>query len=87
MTEQKQKTFSRTCSSGLPGGSEGGQRRRPEGGSVFYFDIEFEDGLKGQFSTNKREQTKFVAGNEYDYEETTAIFTGAKDGHSATACA
>lgn len=43
--------------------------RHPEGGSVFYFDIEFEDGLHGQFSTNRREQDKFVIGTEIEYRE------------------
>jgi hypothetical protein len=33
-------------------------------GMVYYFDIEFEDESVGQFSTKKREQTKFTVGKE-----------------------
>ncbi len=36
-------------------------------GTVFYFDITFEDGGVGQFSTIKREQTKFTIGEEIEY--------------------
>lgn len=35
-------------------------------GSINYmFDIEFEDGKKGKFTTNKKEQNKFIPGQEY----------------------
>lgn len=43
--------------------------RHPEGGSVFYFDIELEDGMIAQFSTNKREQDKFPLNQEVNYRE------------------
>lgn len=33
---------------------------------VYYFNIEFTDGKKGQFSSNKQEQIKFKEGQEYD---------------------
>lgn len=33
----------------------------------YYFSVEFESGKKGEFSTNKREQIKFIVGNEYPY--------------------
>jgi hypothetical protein len=36
-------------------------------GMVYYFDIEFEDGTTGQFSTTKREQNKFTEGKEVKY--------------------
>jgi hypothetical protein len=36
-------------------------------GMVYYFDIEFEDGTIGQFSTTKREQNKFTEGKEVKY--------------------
>ncbi len=41
--------------------------RRTDGITIFYFDIKFEDGIIGQFSTNKREQTKFHINQEYEY--------------------
>lgn len=34
--------------------------------TIFYFNIELEDGTKGFFSTNKREQTKFEVGKSYN---------------------
>ncbi len=42
-------------------------------GTIFYFNIQFEDGIAGEFSTTKREQTKFVIGTEvlYSYEDTS----------------
>jgi hypothetical protein len=52
--------------------------RRPEGGSVFYFDIKFEDGLEGQFSTNKKEQTKFTLHEEAEYEQKGTNKVGTK---------
>ena len=36
--------------------------------TVYYFDIEFEDGTKGEFSTNKKDQNKFLVGESYNYE-------------------
>jgi hypothetical protein len=39
-------------------------------GPVHDFDIEFEDGTIGQFSTTKKEQTKFTIGKEVKYTET-----------------
>jgi hypothetical protein len=40
-------------------------------GPVHDFDIEFEDGTIGQFSTTKRDQTKFVLNKEVKYTATT----------------
>lgn len=40
-------------------------------GPVHDFDIEFEDGTIGQFSTTKKEQTKFEVGKEVKYTATT----------------
>lgn len=45
-------------------------------GKIFYFDIEFDNGNKGQFSTNKREQTKFKEGEEVDYIEKSKTKNG-----------
>jgi hypothetical protein len=39
-------------------------------GKVHDFDIEFEDGTVGQFSTTKKEQTKFEIGKEVKYSIT-----------------
>lgn len=39
-------------------------------GTVHDFDIEFEDGTIGQFSTTKKEQTKFTEGKEVRYSVT-----------------
>ena len=35
-------------------------------GKTYYFNITFDSGLSGQFSTNKKDQTKFRVGDEYD---------------------
>lgn len=37
------------------------------GHTVHYFDIEFEDGTVGQFSTNKKDQNKFLPDAEIEY--------------------
>jgi hypothetical protein len=34
---------------------------------IYYFDIEFEDGVKGEFSTTKKDQNKFIPGEEVEY--------------------
>lgn len=41
---------------------------KPEGKSftIFYFQLETEDGEKARFSTNGKVQTKFLIGNEYE---------------------
>lgn len=36
-------------------------------GLIYYFDIEFEDGNEGQFTTNKEDQSKFTVGKEVKY--------------------
>lgn len=38
-------------------------------GTIYYFDIEFEDGTSGQFGTTKREQNKFFIGTEVTYSK------------------
>jgi hypothetical protein len=38
-------------------------------GTIYYFDIEFEDGTVGQFGTTKREQNKFFIGTEITYSK------------------
>ena len=48
----------------------------PQGHTVFYFDISFEDGTEGQFSTNKKDQNKFFPGDEVEY--TIEVKNGAK---------
>ena len=37
------------------------------GSMIYYFDISFEDDTEGQFSTNKKDQNKFLVGQEYEY--------------------
>ena len=37
---------------------------------IYYFDVEFEDGIKGEFSTNKKDQNKFLVGEVYNYTVT-----------------
>ena len=39
-------------------------------GVVYYFDIEFEDGNKGQISSLKKDQDKFQVGVEVEYQQT-----------------
>lgn len=45
---------------------------KPEGRTftLFYFNLTTEDGEKGEFSTNAREQKKFLVGVEYEVEVT-----------------
>jgi len=42
-------------------------------GTIYYFDIEFENGDSGQFSTNKENQTKFTVGKEVKYVMTDEV--------------
>lgn len=44
--------------------------KNPAGRTFYYFDIEFENGDKGQFGTIEKNQTKFVVGQEHQYQET-----------------
>ena len=37
-------------------------------GMLYYHDIEFEDGTKGQYPSKKKDQTKFVVGQTAEYE-------------------
>jgi len=48
----------------------GREFNHPQYGMIYYFNIQFEDGISGEFSTSKREQDKFVMGTEtvYTYE-------------------
>jgi hypothetical protein len=41
--------------------------KSPQNHMIYYFDIEFEDGTVGQFSTNKKDQNKFLPGVEVEY--------------------
>ena len=43
---------------------------------VHYFDIEFEDGTTGQFSTNKKDQNKFLPDTEVEY--TVEVKSGSR---------
>lgn len=53
--------------------------RRPDGNSVFYFDITFEgDNETYQTSTNKKEIDKFKIGQEYEVEEKGTNKVGTK---------
>lgn len=37
-------------------------------GMLYYHDIEFEDGTKGQYASKSKDQTKFVVGQSAEYE-------------------
>jgi hypothetical protein len=39
----------------------------PKGGKIYYHNIVFENGDKGEFSTNKDPQNKFIVGSEEEY--------------------
>lgn len=49
-------------------------------GQIHYFNIEFEDGMSGEFGTTKKEQDKFVIGQEatYSYEKKTKNNDGSE---------
>lgn len=61
----------KTDHTGTPVNIEWNHEWEGRNGPVHDFDIEFEDGTKGQFSTTKREQTKFEIGKEVKYTATT----------------
>ena len=53
---------------GIPESIEWNREWSGPKGVVHYFNITFEDGTEGQFSTTKKDQTKFVIGKETKYE-------------------
>jgi len=48
-------------------------------GKVYVFDIEFEDGTVGEFSTTKEDQTKFTIGKEANYSAEDKTTSNGRD--------